>query len=115
MLIFATLFVWPPVYYFVLYRKEKKEAIEKVRNSDEYQREYAAAKAEADTKQKLYDIEYVAAKDEFENATMPKYQAEYAVIWGTERNMPIKSRLILTGMFIIRLTSGIMPDTSKRR
>ena len=89
MLIFATLFVWPPVYYFVLYRKEKKEAIEKVRNSDEYQREYAAAKAEADNKQKLYDIEYAAAKDEFENVTMPKYQAEYAE-WESEKKKKVK-------------------------
>ena len=60
-----------------------------MRNSDEYQREYAAVKAEADNKQKLYDIEYAAAKDEFENVTMPKYQAEY-VEWESEKKDKVK-------------------------
>ena len=41
--------------------------------------------------------------------------ARFVVIWGTERNMPIKSRPILTGMFITRLTSSIMLAISKRK
>lgn len=77
-LIFATLFVWPPVYYFAIYRKKKKEAIEKVRNSEEYKQQYEAAKAEADKMQQDYDAEYAAAKEKFDTVTMPKFQQEYA-------------------------------------
>lgn len=77
-LFFATLFVWPPVYYFAIYRKKKKEAIEKVRNSEEYKQQYEAAKAEADKMQQDYDAEYAAAKEKFDTVTMPKFQQEYA-------------------------------------
>ncbi len=78
MLIFPTLIAWPIVYYFAIYRKKKKAAIEEVRNSEEYQKEYAAVKAESDKKQKIFDDEYAAAKEEFDTVTMPQYKAEYA-------------------------------------
>lgn len=78
MLILPTLIAWPIVYYFAIYRKKKKAAIEEVRNSEEYQKEYAAVKAESDKKQKIFDDEYAAAKEEFDTVTMPQYKAEYA-------------------------------------
>ena len=34
-----TLFVWVPVYYFALYRKQKAATIERIRNSAEYQQQ----------------------------------------------------------------------------
>lgn len=85
MLIFPALFVWPPVYYFAIYRKKKKEAIEKVRNSEEYKQQYAMAKAEADKIQQNYDAEYTAAKFNFDTVTMPNYLAEYAE-WEKDKN-----------------------------
>ena len=85
LLIFPTLFVWPLVYYFAIYRKKEKRAIEKVSNSEEYKQRYAAAKAEADTIQQKYDAVYAAAKEKFDTVTVPEYRAEYAE-WEKAKN-----------------------------
>ena len=42
-----TLFVWVPVYYFALYRKQKAATIERIRNSAEYQQQCTAARMAA--------------------------------------------------------------------
>lgn len=54
--------IWPLVYYFAIYRSRKEKNIEKIRNSEEYRKQYGAAKAETDEKQKKFDSEYAAAK-----------------------------------------------------
>lgn len=85
MLILVTLFVWPPVYYFAIYRKKKKKVIEKIRNSAEYKYQCTAAKIEADNRQQNYNAEYAAAKEKFDTVIMPKFQAEYAE-WEKAKN-----------------------------
>lgn len=88
MFIPATVFIWPLIYYFAIYRKNKEAAIEKVINSEEYKQQYAIAKAEADKLQQNYDEEYAAAKNEFDTVTIPKFQQEYAE-WKKEKDKRI--------------------------
>lgn len=88
MLIPTTVFIWPPIYYFAIYRKNKKAAIEKVVNSEEYKQQYAIAKAESDKLQQNYDAEYAAAKNEFDTVTIPEFQQEYAE-WEKEKDKRI--------------------------
>ena len=45
-----TLFVWVPVYYFALYRKQKAATIERIRNSAEYQQQCTAGSGRSLTK-----------------------------------------------------------------
>lgn len=82
--------VWPLVYYFAIYRSRKEKNIEKIRNSEEYRKQYGAAKAETDEKQKKFDSEYAAAKETYDTVTVPQYRAEYEM-WEKSRNDRIAS------------------------
>ena len=59
-----TLFVWVPVYYFALYRKQKAATIERIRNSAEYQQQCTAARMAANRQQQEFDEAYTKAKEE---------------------------------------------------
>lgn len=48
-----TLFVWVPVYYFALYRKQKAATIERIRNSAEYQQQCTAARMATNRQQRI--------------------------------------------------------------
>ena len=61
-----TLFVWVPVYYFALYRKQKAATIERIRNSAEYQQQCTAARMAANRQQLDFDEAYT--KDPSESA-----------------------------------------------
>lgn len=87
-LVMPTLFIWPFVYYFAIYRNQKKADIERQTNSAEYKRQCAEAKAEADRMQKAYDDEYTEEKSRYDNVIMPKYQAEYSE-WENAKNARI--------------------------
>lgn len=71
-----TLFVWVPVYYFALYRKQKAATIEKIRNSAEYQ-------------QQEFDEAYAKAKEEYDSVLLPRYQAARSA-WEAEHQAQIR-------------------------
>lgn len=58
-----TLFVWVPVYYFALFRKQKAATIEKIRNSAEYQQQCTAARMATNRQQLDFDEAYTKAKE----------------------------------------------------
>ena len=53
-----TLFVWVPVYYFALYRKQKAATIERIRNSAEYQQQCTTARMATNRQQLDFDEAY---------------------------------------------------------
>ncbi|MGN0114578.1 MAG: hypothetical protein ACI396_04580 [Acutalibacteraceae bacterium] len=72
-LFFPTAVVWFFVYYFVIYKKQRNEEIEKIKNSTEYKQQCDDAKAEFEAEQKRLDDEYEKAKSHYDNITLPQY------------------------------------------
>ena len=84
-----TLFVWAPVYYFALYRKQKAATIEKIRNSAEYQQQCTAARVAASRQQQAFDEAYTKAKEEYDSVLLPRYQAARSA-WEAEHQAQIR-------------------------
>lgn len=84
-----TLFVWVPVYYFALYRKQKAATIEKIRNSAEYQQQCTAARVAANRQQQEFDEAYTKAKEEYDSVLLPRYQAARSA-WEAEHQAQIR-------------------------
>ena len=84
-----TLFVWVPVYYFALYRKQKAATIERIRNSAEYQQQCTAARMAANRQQLDFDEAYTKAKEEYDSVLLPRYQAARSA-WETEHQAQIR-------------------------
>lgn len=73
------------IYYFYYYKPKRDADIERILASDEYKNACAAAETEFEETQKQFDEEYAAAMDEYENVTMPDYNAEKDA-WEQEHN-----------------------------
>lgn len=84
-----TLFVWVPVYYFALYRKQKAMTIERIRNSAEYQQQCTAARMAANRQQQEFDDAYTKAKEECDSVLLPRYQAARSA-WEAEHQAQIR-------------------------
>lgn len=84
-----TLFVWVPVYYFALYRKQKAATIERIRNSAEYQQQCTAARMATNQQQLDFDEAYTKAKEEYDSVLLPQYQAARSA-WETEHQAQIR-------------------------
>ena len=84
-----TLFVWVPVYYFALYRKQKAATIERIRNSAEYQQQCTAARVAANRQQQEFDEAYTKAKEEYDSVLLPRYQAARSA-WEAEHQAQIR-------------------------
>lgn len=84
-----TLFVWVPVYYFALYRKQKTATIEKIRNSAEYQQQCTAARMATNRQQQEFDEAYTKAKEEYDSVLLPRYQAARSA-WEAEHQAQIR-------------------------
>ena len=84
-----TLFVWVPVYYFALYRKQKAATIERIRNSAEYQQQCTAARMATNRQQQEFDEAYTKAKEEYDSVLLPRYQAARSA-WETEHQAQIR-------------------------
>lgn len=72
-LFFPTAVVWFFVYYFVIYKKQRNEEIEQIKNSAEYKQQCDDAKAEFEAEQKRLDDEYNKSKAHYDNVTLPQY------------------------------------------
>ena len=72
-LFFPTAVVWFFVYYFVIYKKQRNEEIERIKNSAEYKQQCDDAKAEFEAEQKRLDDEYNKAKAQYDTVTLPQY------------------------------------------
>lgn len=83
-----TLFVWVPVYYFALYRKQKAATIEKIRNSAEYQQQCTAARMAANRQQDFNEA-YAKAKEEYDSVLLPRYQTARSA-WEAEHQAQIR-------------------------
>lgn len=81
--------IWAPVYYFLVYRKQKKEAIDRILNSAEYKAQCAAAKKAMQDKQCEYDDIYEKAKEKYESVELPQYQARHKE-WEEKRREQIE-------------------------
>ena len=84
-----TLFVWVPVYYFALYRKQKAATIERIRNSAEYQQQCTAARMATNRQQLDFDEAYTKAKEEYDSVLLPRYQAARSA-WEAEHQAQIR-------------------------
>ncbi len=84
-----TLFVWVPVYYFALYRKQKAATIERIRNSAEYQQQCTAARMATNRQQQEFDEAYTKAKEEYDSVLLPRYQAARSA-WEAEHQAQIR-------------------------
>lgn len=71
-----SLFFWPwiLIYYFKIYKKEQKEEIERIRNSEEYKAKCAELDAEYDKQEAAVKQKYEAEKKMYDEETMPQYQ-----------------------------------------
>lgn len=63
--------IWAPVYYFLVYKKQKKEAIDRILNSAEYKAQCVAAKKAMQDKQCEYDDIYEKAKENTSRLSFP--------------------------------------------
>ena len=84
-----TLFVWVPVYYFALYRKQKAATIERIRNSAEYQQQCTAARMATNRQQQEFDEAYTKAKEEYDSVRLPRYQTARSA-WEAEHQTQIR-------------------------
>lgn len=81
---------WIFIYYFCIYRKNKQEEIERIKNSDEYKAQCAAADAEFDKQQEILDKKYQTLKSKYDNEILPKYKEELNV-WTARHNQEIST------------------------
>ena len=70
--------IWIPVFYFAIHRKRVKAKIEDIRNSAEYKKQCDDADSEYDKIQDTADVKYQAAKKEYDEVILPKYEKRYA-------------------------------------
>lgn len=78
-----------PFYYFVIYQKQKKEDIEKIKNSEEYKRQCAEIDEEVKRLQETANEKYKKEMDIYKNEILPKYQKDLAE-WTTKHNQEIQ-------------------------
>lgn len=67
---------WFAIYYFAMYKPEKKKDIERIRNSEEYKAECARLDAEFDAQQKEFEQQYATEKETYDTVTLPNYNKE---------------------------------------
>lgn len=68
---------WIFIYYFVFYKKEQKEDIERIRNSEEYKAECAKLDEEYDKQQEAMNQKYNTEKHIYDTETLPKYNKAF--------------------------------------
>lgn len=81
---------WFPIYYFAIFRNNKKAEYERIKYSDEYKAQCAAVDAEFDRKQEALKKKYQELKNEYDNVTLPKYKKEQNE-WTVQQHEKINS------------------------
>lgn len=81
--------IWIVVYYFAIYRKQKAENIEQIKNSAEYKAQCAEIDAECDKKQAIANQKYEEEKILYETETLPNYQKKLDE-WTAKHEQQIK-------------------------
>lgn len=76
--LFFPALIWIPMYYFIFHKKKKKQEIERIRNSAEYQSQCAAKDQEYDRMQAEADALYQNQQNEYDSMILPSYQRELA-------------------------------------
>ncbi len=67
---------WIAIYYFGIYKKQKAEDIEAIRNSDAYKSEIARLDASYDNQEAEAANQYAIQKAQYDNVTIPNYNNE---------------------------------------
>ncbi len=67
---------WIFIYYFAIYKNNKKAEYERIKFSDEYKAQCAAVDEEFERQQAALNKKYQSLKDEYDNVTLPKYKKE---------------------------------------
>lgn len=78
-----------PFYYFVIYKKQKKEDMERIQNSEEYKMQCAAIDEEVKRLQETANEKYQNEMDIYKNEILPKYQKDLAE-WTSKHNQEIE-------------------------
>ncbi len=81
--------IWIVVYYLAIYRKQKANNIEQIRNSVEYKAQCAEIDAECGKQQAIANQKYEEEKRLYETETLPNYQKKLDV-WTTKHEQEIK-------------------------
>lgn len=81
--------IWIVVYYFAIYRKQKAENIEQIRNSAEYKAQCAEIDAECNKQQAIANQTYEEEKRLYETETLPNYQKKLDE-WTAKHEQKIK-------------------------
>lgn len=81
---------WIAIYYFVIYKKQKAEDIEAIRNSDAYKNECARLDASYAAQEVEATNQYELLKAEYDNVTIPNYNNERAA-WNAKHDEDISN------------------------
>ena len=86
--------IWSIYSYFVLFKKEKTENIEQIRNSEEYKEKCADCDKAFDEQQAEFDKAYEEAKTEYDTKILPDYEIKLAE-WTAKHDKEVEEQEVI--------------------